>query len=77
VYLQVSIKLSLVNHIQSLLGYLRGTNLIAQVWVYSSQTLTMFSGLPDLLFGHADDLGHKGAVVHLGVIAYLGGFIEC
>ena len=50
---------------------------MAQVWVYSSQALTMFSGLPDLLLGHADGFGREGAVPHLGVVAHLGSFIEC
>ncbi len=54
---------------------LRGTSLIAQVWVYSSQALTMFSGLLDLLLGHAAGLGREGAVMHLGVVAHLGSFI--
>jgi hypothetical protein len=35
----------------------------------------MFSGLPDLLLGHADGLGHEGAVVHLAIVAHLGSFI--
>jgi len=53
------------------------TSAIAHVWVYSSQALTTFSGLPDLLLGHANGLGREGAVMHLGVVAHLGSFIEC
>ena len=54
-----------------------GTSAIAHVWVYSSQALTTFSGLPDLLLGHADGLGCEGAIVHLGIVAYFDSFIEC
>ncbi len=56
---------------------LRGTSTTAQVWVYSNQALTTFSGLPDLLLGHTDSLGREGAVVHWGVVVHLGSFIEC
>ncbi len=50
---------------------------MAQAWVNSSQALATFSGLPDLLLGHADGLGCEGAFPHLGVVAHLGSFIEC
>jgi hypothetical protein len=53
------------------LASLGGTNLIAQVLVYSSQALTKPSGLPDLLLGHADGCGHVGAVEHLGIVVHL------
>ncbi len=54
----------------------RGTSLIAQLWVYSSQALAKLSNLPDALLVHADGRGHEGVVDHLCVVAHLGSFIE-
>jgi hypothetical protein len=59
------------------LASLRGTSLTAQVWVYSSQELSTFSGLPDLLLGHGNGLGCEGAVVHLGIVEYVSSFTKC
>jgi hypothetical protein len=39
---------------------------MAFVWVYSSQALTMPSGLPDQLVVLAGGVGQEGVVGHLG-----------
>ncbi len=54
----------------------RGTNLFAQVWVYSSHALAKLSDLPDQLLGHANGYDHKGEVAHLDILVHLGSFIE-
>ncbi len=54
----------------------RGTNLFAQVWVYSSQALAKLSDLPDQLLGHTNGYDHKGEVAHLDILVHLGSFIE-
>ncbi len=54
-----------------------GTSLTAQAWVYSSQALTMPSGLPDALVGHDNGRGCKGTVEHLGVVAHLDCLSSC
>jgi hypothetical protein len=55
----------------------RETSLIAPVWLYSSQAFDKPLWSSDLLLRHADGLGHKGVVLHLGVVAHLDSFIEC
>ncbi len=81
VYIAVSLATKFVVNLVSLRSVTirlvrRGTSLIAQVWVYSSQALAKLSNLPDPLLGHADGRGHDGAVEHLGVVAHLGSFIK-
>ncbi len=47
----------------------RETSLIAQVWLYSSQAFENPLWSSDLLLGHAEGLGHEGAVSHLGIVS--------
>jgi hypothetical protein len=54
----------------------RGTSLIAQVWLHSSQAFDNPLWSSDLLLGQAEGLGHEGVVVHLSVIAHLDSFIK-
>jgi hypothetical protein len=55
----------------------RETSLIAQVWLRSSQAFDNPLWSSDLLLGHAEGFGHKGAVAHLGIAAHLDSFIKC
>jgi len=53
------------------LGTNKGNKPLEQVWVYSSQALTILSGLPDLLIGLAGGLGQEGVFEHLGEVEHL------
>ncbi len=47
-----------------------------QVWVYSSQSLTLLSGLPDLLVRLDGGLGQEGVVEHLGEVGHPAEFVR-